>query len=126
MASADARDGGDGDREFVRAAMRQPYLERERERELARRWRDRGDEAALHELVSAYVRLVVGIAGRFRGYGLPLGDLVQEGNVGLLQAAPGVAAAVQVAPVEVAAEAVPPRHEHPHLGRDADCWRCGG
>ena len=87
MASADARDGGDGDREFVRAAMRQPYLERERERELARRWRDRGDEAALHELVSAYVRLVVGIAGRFRGYGLPLGDLVQEGNVGLLQAA---------------------------------------
>ncbi len=67
--------------------MRQPYLEREHERELARRWRDRGDEAALHELVSAYVRLVVGIAARFRGYGVPLGDLVQEGNVGLLQAA---------------------------------------
>ena len=58
MASADAQDVGQGDRDFVRVAMRQPYLEREHERELARRWRDRGDEAALHELVSAYVRLV--------------------------------------------------------------------
>jgi RNA polymerase sigma-32 factor len=62
-------------------------LSQEREFELARRWREDGDEKALHELVGAYLRLVVSIAGRFRQYGLPIGDLVQEGNVGLMQAA---------------------------------------
>jgi RNA polymerase sigma-32 factor len=75
------------DRRFIREAMRLPILSRERERELALRWRDQGDEAALHELISAYVRLVVATATRFRHYGLPLGDLVQEGNIGLLLAA---------------------------------------
>jgi RNA polymerase sigma-32 factor len=62
-------------------------LSQEREFELAHRWRDRQDEVALHELVSAYMRLVVSIAARFRNYGLPMSDLVQEGNVGLMQAA---------------------------------------
>ncbi|GLQ06043.1 RNA polymerase factor sigma-32 [Sneathiella chinensis] len=62
-------------------------LTREREFELARRWRDEEDEKALHELVSAYVRLVVSMASKFNNYGLPLGDLVQEGNIGLMQAA---------------------------------------
>ncbi len=74
-------------REFIRQAMRAPLLEREVERDLARRWRDDGDEAALHELTSAYMRLVVSIATRFRHYGLPTSDLIQEGCVGLLQAA---------------------------------------
>jgi len=60
---------------------------RSRERELALRWRESGDEAALHELAGAYGRLVVGLAGRFRSYGLPLADLIQEGHVGLMQAA---------------------------------------
>jgi RNA polymerase sigma-32 factor len=54
---------------------------------LARRWRERDDESALHQLILSYTRLVVAIASRFRNYGLPLGELVQEGNVGLLQAA---------------------------------------
>src|SRR3546814_12879202 len=54
---------------------------------LARKWRDEGDERALHDLVRAYTRLVVSTATRFRNYGLPMGDLVQEGNVGLMQAA---------------------------------------
>ncbi len=72
---------------FIKATMRAPLLSREREVALARRWREAGDERALHELVRAYARLAVSIAGRFRGYGMALGDLIQEGNVGLLQAA---------------------------------------
>ncbi|HWG81210.1 MAG TPA: RNA polymerase factor sigma-32 [Stellaceae bacterium] len=72
---------------FIKASMRQPLLSRDREFMLARRWREDGDTAALHELVRAYTRLVIATAGRFRSYGLPIGDLVQEGNVGLMQAA---------------------------------------
>lgn len=72
---------------YIKAAMRAPLLERDHEFALARRWRDERDERALHELVSAYARLVISVASRFRNYGLPLGDLVQEGNVGLMQAA---------------------------------------
>ena len=72
---------------FIKASMRTPLLSRGREFELARRWRGSGDTRALHELVRAYTRLVIATAGRFRSYGLPIGDLVQEGNVGLMQAA---------------------------------------
>jgi len=72
---------------FIKASMREPLLSREHEFELAHRWRENKDEASLHELVRAYTRLVVATAARFRNYGLPLGDLVQEGNVGLMQAA---------------------------------------
>ncbi len=87
MTATDTPDSRRADRTFVRAAMRAPLLARDHEGELARRWREHRDEQALHELVTAYVRLVISIAGRFRGYGLPVGDLVQEGNVGLMQAA---------------------------------------
>jgi RNA polymerase sigma-32 factor len=73
--------------EYIRTSMKEPLLERDNEFELARRWREDGDEAALHTLVRSYMRLVVSTAGRFRNYGLPMGDLVQEGNVGLMQAA---------------------------------------
>jgi RNA polymerase sigma-32 factor len=72
---------------FITASMRAPLLSRDREFALARRWREARDETALHELVQSYTRLVVAIAARFRNYGLSLGDLVQEGNVGLMQAA---------------------------------------
>jgi RNA polymerase sigma-32 factor len=72
---------------FIKASMREPLLSRDHEFELARNWREGGDEAALHDLVRAYTRLVVSTASRFRNYGLPMGDLVQEGNVGLMQAA---------------------------------------
>jgi RNA polymerase sigma-32 factor len=72
---------------FIRASMREPLLTRDHEFDLARRWREEGDQKALHELVRSYTRLVVSTATRFRNYGLPLGDLVQEGNVGLMQAA---------------------------------------
>ncbi|MEZ5670344.1 MAG: RNA polymerase factor sigma-32 [Alphaproteobacteria bacterium] len=76
-----------GSRRYIAAAMRAPLLEREQEADLARRWRDRQDKAALDELVQAYARYVVRIAAGFRGYGLPMGDLVQEGNIGLMEAA---------------------------------------
>lgn len=74
-------------RRYIAATMEAPFLEREHEFDLARRWREDGDAAALRELVASYARFAVRIASRFRGYGLPLGDLVQEGNVGLMQAA---------------------------------------
>jgi len=72
---------------YIRKSMDVPLLEREHELDLATRWRTGGDERALHELVTAYLRLVVATAARFRNYGLPMGDLVQEGNIGLMQAA---------------------------------------
>src|SRR5689334_7843875 len=72
---------------FIKASMREPLLSRDHEFDLARKWREENNTAALHELVRAYTRLVVATAARFRNYGLPMGDLVQEGNVGLMQAA---------------------------------------
>ena len=87
MAFVDTPETQRANRRFIRESMNAPLLTREHELHLARRWRDQGDEAALHELVTAYMRLVVSTAGRFRNYGLPMGDLVQEGTVGLMQAA---------------------------------------
>jgi RNA polymerase sigma-32 factor len=67
--------------------MKAPLLEADHELDLARAWHEHQDEDALHELTSAYMRLVIAMAAKFRVYGLPMGDLVQEGNVGLMQAA---------------------------------------
>ncbi|WP_422004495.1 RNA polymerase factor sigma-32 [Pyruvatibacter mobilis] len=75
------------DRRFIRTAMKAPLLEADHELNLARAWHEHQDEDALHELTSAYMRLVIAMAAKFRVYGLPMGDLVQEGNVGLMQAA---------------------------------------
>lgn len=72
---------------FIKAAMRAPYLEREEEHGLAVRWKEQHDQAALHKLAEAHMRLVVSIAGRFKNYGLPATDLIQEGHIGLLEAA---------------------------------------
>jgi RNA polymerase sigma-32 factor len=77
----------DVSRQMIRAAMSAPYLERQHEQDLARRWRDERDEAALHMLISSHMRLVIALAGKFRQYGLPMPDLIQEGHVGLLEAA---------------------------------------
>ncbi|MBN9000300.1 MAG: RNA polymerase factor sigma-32 [Rhizobiales bacterium] len=74
-------------RSFVKAAMLAPYLEREEEKDLATRWRVDRDQAALHRLTAAHMRLVIAMAARFRHFGLPMADLIQEGNVGLLEAA---------------------------------------
>jgi DNA-directed RNA polymerase sigma subunit (sigma70/sigma32) len=86
MATPDVSSSG-ADRKFVKRAMSAPLLDRDRELSLATRWREDQDEEALHELCTAYMRLVVAIATRFRTYGLPMSDLVQEGNVGLMLAA---------------------------------------
>ena len=75
------------DLRFIRRCMKVPMLTRDREQALALAWRDRRDQGALHELILAYSRLVVAAAVRLRGYGLPLGDLIQEGNIGLMEAA---------------------------------------
>ncbi|MGE0253863.1 MAG: RNA polymerase factor sigma-32 [Alphaproteobacteria bacterium] len=87
MAYGGSRDLDQGNRRYVASVMAAPILERDHEFELARRWRDDDDTEALHELIEAYARFVVRIAWKFRGYGLPIGDLVQEGNVGLMEAA---------------------------------------
>lgn len=72
---------------FIRSAMNAPMLEKEEELGLARAWRENGDEKSLHKLIKSYARLAVATAARFRHYGLPFSDLIQEGHIGLLQAA---------------------------------------
>jgi RNA polymerase sigma-32 factor len=61
-------------------------LEQDEEYMLAKRWREAGDADAAHRLVTSHLRLVAKIAMGYRGYGLPLGELVSEGNVGMMQA----------------------------------------
>ena len=87
MAHLDTQETVQAGRKFIKKAMKLPMLELDHEQHLARSWRDKSDENALHELTAAHVRLVVAIAAKFRNYGLPMGDLVQEGNIGLMQAA---------------------------------------
>lgn len=72
---------------YIQQSMKEPMLEKEHELFLAKRWKDNKDEKALHELVNAYRRLVIAMASKFKNYGLPIGDLIQEGNIGLMQAA---------------------------------------
>jgi RNA polymerase sigma-32 factor len=78
---------GDALDQLLAEAKQFPMLTAEREQELARAWRRHGDEAALRDLVGSHLRLVIKIARGFAGYGLPLSDLIAEGNVGLMQAA---------------------------------------
>ncbi len=63
-----------------------PMLSPEEELNLAKRWRDVQDEPAAHKLVTSHLRLVAKIAMGYRGYGLPVGELISEGNVGMMQA----------------------------------------
>jgi RNA polymerase sigma-32 factor len=77
----------EGGEEIVRAAMAAPYLERDEERDLAIRWKEHRDQQALHRIAVAHMRLVISMASKFRKFGLPAADLIQEGHVGLLEAA---------------------------------------
>ncbi len=63
-----------------------PMLEKDEEFMLARRWRDHADGDAAHKMVTSHLRLVAKIAMGYRGYGLPIGEVISEGNVGLMQA----------------------------------------
>jgi RNA polymerase sigma-32 factor len=74
-------------RSLIRAAMSAPYLEREEEQQLALRWKEHQDQQALHKITVSHMRLVIAMAAKFRHFGLPMGDLIQEGHVGLLEAA---------------------------------------
>ena len=78
---------GYSDQTLSRQARAAELLDAETEAALARAWRDHGDTAALHRLVTAYMRLAIAMAARFRRYGAPMNDLVQEASLGLMKAA---------------------------------------
>lgn len=71
---------------YMSNARSTPDLDRETEAELARRWRDHGDQAAADRLVRAHLKHVVAIALKYRRYGLPIGELIAEGNFGVAHA----------------------------------------
>jgi RNA polymerase sigma-32 factor len=71
---------------YLERVSRVPVLSREDEQALARRFRENGDVDAARDLVLSHLRFVVHIARGYSGYGLPMGDIVQEGNVGLMKA----------------------------------------
>jgi RNA polymerase sigma-32 factor len=71
---------------YLREIRRFPMLEPHEEYLLAKRWREHGDQAAAHKLITGHLRLVAKIARGYRGYGLPMSDVISEGNVGLMQA----------------------------------------
>ena len=75
------------DQILSRQARKAELLDPEAERELARAWRDDGDKAALHRLVTAYVRLAIAMAAKLRRYGASMNDLTQEAAIGLMKAA---------------------------------------
>jgi RNA polymerase sigma-32 factor len=72
---------------LTKGAMRAEMLSADVELELARKWRNNGDEKALHRLVNAYLRLAVSMASKYRRYGADMTDLVQEAGIGLMKAA---------------------------------------
>jgi len=72
---------------MIKMAMAAPYLERGEEHALALRWKENDDRGARNKIATAHMRLVISMAGKFRNFGLPMSDLVQEGYVGLLEAA---------------------------------------
>ena len=71
---------------YLREIRKFPMLEPEEEFMLAKRWREHDDSAAAHKLVTSHLRLVAKIAMGRRGYGLPVGELISEGNIGMMQA----------------------------------------
>jgi RNA polymerase sigma-32 factor len=78
--------GENGLSRYLREIRRFPMLEPQEEYMLAKRWREHEDPEAAHKLVTSHLRLVAKIAMGYRGYGLPIGEVISEGNVGLMQA----------------------------------------
>jgi RNA polymerase sigma-32 factor len=78
--------GEGGLSEYLIQIKKFPMLEREEEYMLAKNWRNRGDIRSAEKLVTSHLRLVAKIAMGYRGYGLPIGEMISEGNVGLMQA----------------------------------------
>ena len=75
------------DQSMSRQAMKAELLDAETELRLAYAWRDQRDEQALHRLITAYMRLAISMAAKFRRYGAPMNDLIQEASLGLMKAA---------------------------------------
>lgn len=75
------------DQTMSRQAMKAELLDAETELRLAYAWRDQRDEQALHRLITAYMRLAISMASKFRRYGAPMNDLIQEASLGLMKAA---------------------------------------
>ncbi len=71
---------------YLQEIRKFPMLEPEQEYMLAKRWEEHGDGDAAHQLVTSHLRLVAKIAMGYRGYGLPVGELIAEGNIGMMQA----------------------------------------
>jgi len=71
---------------YLQETRRFPMLEPQEEFMLAKRWREHGDREAAHRLVTSHLRLVAKIAMGYRGYGMPISEMISEGNVGLMQA----------------------------------------
>jgi RNA polymerase sigma-32 factor len=78
--------GESGLARYLAEIKRFPMLEPQQEYMLAKRWREHDDRDAAHKLVTSHLRLVAKIAMGYRGYGLPIGEVISEGNVGLMQA----------------------------------------
>ena len=78
--------GDGGLTRYLEEIRRFPMLEPQQEYMLAKSWREHEDRDAAHELVTSHLRLVARIAMGYRGYGLPIGEVISEGNVGLMQA----------------------------------------
>jgi RNA polymerase sigma-32 factor len=75
-----------GLRKYLQEIAKFPVLSLEEEQRLAKRWTDHQDVEAAHQLVTSHLRLVAKIAFKYRGYGLPMADLIAEGNIGMMQA----------------------------------------
>jgi len=86
VAALPAVSSPDGLRRYLQDIARFPILEPKEELALSQRWRDYGDIEAAHQLVTSHLRLVAKIAFKYRGYGLPMGELIAEGNIGMMQA----------------------------------------
>jgi RNA polymerase sigma-32 factor len=71
---------------YIEQIRRFPMLEPQEEFVLANRWREQGDREAAHRLVTSHLRLVAKIAVGYRGYGLPIAEVISEGNLGLMKA----------------------------------------
>src|SRR5258708_35176839 len=87
LATADQRvTAQSGLTRYIEEIRRVPMLEPHEEYMLAKRWREHDDLEAVHKLVNSHLRLVIRIATGYRGYGVPISELISEGNVGLMQA----------------------------------------
>ena len=74
------------DKKFLNDSMKEPMLSREDEKNLAQLWVSNGNKKAMHIIIKSYSKLVIAFSMKFKNYGLPVNDLVQEGHIGLMQA----------------------------------------